>query len=40
MGKVLRRVWDLKAEILLFLEMEGNDKDYQIGHLQSISLNI
>ena len=28
MGKVLRRVWDLKAEILLFLEMKGKDKDY------------
>ena len=39
-GKVLRRVWDLKAEILLFLEMKRKDKDYQIWHLQSISLNI
>ena len=28
MGKVLRRVWDLKTEILLFLEMKGKDKDY------------
>ena len=27
-GKVLRRVWDLKTEILLFLEMKGKDKDY------------
>ena len=40
MAKVLRRVWDLKAEILLFLEMKGKDKDYQIWHLQSIFLNI
>ena len=39
-AKVLRRVWDLKAEILLFLEMKGKDKDYQIWHLQSIFLNI
>ena len=27
-GKVLRRVWDLKTEILLFLEMKGKDKGY------------
>ena len=27
-GKVLRLVWDLKTEILLFLEMKGKDKDY------------
>ena len=27
-GKVLRRVWDLETEILLFLEMKGKDKDY------------
>ena len=27
-GKVLRRVWDLKTEILLFLEMKIKDKDY------------
>ena len=27
-GKVLRRVWDLKTEILLFLELKGKDKDY------------
>ena len=26
--KVLRRVWDLKTEILLFLEMKIKDKDY------------
>ena len=24
-GKVLRRIWDLKTEILLFLEMKGKD---------------
>ena len=28
LGKVLRRAWDLKTEILLFLEMKGKDKDY------------
>ena len=27
-GKVLRRVLDLKNEILLFLEIKGNDKDF------------
>ena len=27
-GKVLRHVWDLKTEILLFLEMKMKDKDY------------
>ena len=27
-GKVLRRVWDLEKEILLFLEMKGKDKDF------------
>ena len=27
-GKVLRRVWDLKTEILLFLEIKGKDKDF------------
>ena len=48
-GKVLRRVWNLKKEILLFLEIKGKDKIFlnsnnqngcQIWHLQSISLNI
>ena len=28
LGKVLRRVWDLKTQILLFLEMKGKDKDF------------
>ena len=28
LGKVLRRVWDLKTEILLFLEMKGKDTEY------------
>ena len=28
LGKVLRRVWDLKMQILLFLEMKGKDKDF------------
>ena len=28
LGKVLKRVWDLKTEILLFLERKGIDKDY------------
>ena len=28
MGKVLRRVWDLKTQILPFLEMKGKDKDF------------
>ena len=28
MEKVLRRVWDQKTEILLFLEIKGKDKDY------------
>ena len=27
-GKVLRRVWDLKAEIVLFLEIKGKDKEF------------
>ena len=27
-GKVLRRVWDLKTEILLFLEIKGKDKEF------------
>ena len=27
LGKVLRRVWDQKTEILLLLEMKGKDKD-------------
>ena len=27
-GKILRCVWDLKTEILLFLEKKGKDKDY------------
>ena len=27
-GKVLKRIWDLKTAIILFLEMEGKDKDY------------
>uniref|UniRef100_H2YX15 DUF4371 domain-containing protein n=1 Tax=Ciona savignyi TaxID=51511 RepID=H2YX15_CIOSA len=27
-GRVLRRVWDLKTEILQFLEMKGKDKDF------------
>ena len=26
--KVLRRVWDLKTEILLFLEIKGKDKEF------------
>ena len=38
MGKVLRRIWDLKAEILLFLEMKGKDKDYpQLKQLEWLS---
>ena len=28
LGKVLRRVWDLKTEILLFLEMKGKQTEY------------
>ena len=28
LGKVLRRVWGLKTEILLFLEMKGKDTEY------------
>ena len=28
LGKVLRRVWDLKTEILLFLEMKEKDTEY------------
>ena len=28
LGKVLRRVWGLKTEILLFLEMKGKDIEY------------
>ena len=27
-GKVFRRVWDLKTEILLFLEIKGKDKEF------------
>ena len=27
-GKLLRRVWDLKTEILLFLEIKGKDKEF------------
>ena len=27
-GKVMRRIWDLKTEILLFLKMKMKDKDY------------
>ena len=28
LGKTLRRVWDLKEEIVLFLEMKGIDCDF------------
>ena len=38
MGKVLRRVWYLKAEILIFLEIKGKDKDYpQLKQLEWLS---
>ena len=28
LGKILRRVWDLKEEIVMFLEMKGIDCDF------------
>ena len=38
LGKVLRRVWDLKTEILLFLEMKEKDTEYpQLGKSEWLS---